>query len=116
MTAGFSRQLRFYPVAVLLCFCWRFFQLAYLWDIPVDFPWRLPSEETVTLYGFRFLGDFYPAWFPVIMLAALCFRSPMYLILAVMHFALFKSGPGYLIRRDLRSIPWGIAKLRGRRA
>jgi len=111
MTFAFSRELRFYPVAVALFFCWRGFQLAWLWNIPVGLPWKMPSEQAVTLYGFRFLGDFYPAWFPVIMLAPLCLRSPMYLALAVMHFAFFKTGLGHLIRHDLKSIPWGITKM-----
>jgi 4-hydroxybenzoate polyprenyltransferase len=112
MTFAFSRELRFYPVAVALLFCWRAFQLTYLWNIPVDPPWRLSSDQAVTLYGFRFLGDFYPAWFPVIMLTPLCFRSPVYLVLAGMHFALFKTGLGHFFRHDLKSIPWGISKLR----
>jgi hypothetical protein len=102
MTFAFSREVRFYPVAVTLLFCWRVFQLACLWDIPVDLPWRLSSETAVELYGFRFLGDFYPAWFPVIMLAALCLRSPAYLALAGMHVALFKTGLGHFFRHDLK--------------
>lgn len=112
MTFAFSSEVRFYSVAVALIFCWRVFQLACLWGIPVDLPWRLSSEPAVELYGFRFLGDFYPAWFPVIMLAALCFRSPAYFALAGIHFALFKTGLGHFFRHDLKAIPWGISRLR----
>jgi 4-hydroxybenzoate polyprenyltransferase len=111
MTLAFSRELRFYPVAVALFFCWRAFQLAWLWNIPVDLPWKMPPEKAVTLYGFRFLGDFYPAWFPVIMLVPLCLRSPIYLALASMHFASFKTGLGHLVRHDLKSIPWAITRM-----
>jgi hypothetical protein len=50
------------------------------------------------------------------MLAALCFRAPVYLVLAGMHFAFFKTGPAEFIRNDLRSIPWGISRMRRRRA
>jgi hypothetical protein len=116
MSVAFSRELRFYLVVVVVLFCWRIFQLNYLWDIPVELPWRLSSEQAVTLYGFRFLADFYPAWFPVIMLAALSFRSPVYVVLAGMHFAFFKTGLAQLVRNDLKSIPWGVAKMRRRHA
>jgi 4-hydroxybenzoate polyprenyltransferase len=116
MTFAFSLELRFYFVAVVLLFGWRIFQLVYLWNIPVELPWRLTSEEAVTLYGSRFLGEFYPAWFPVLTLAALCFRSPAYLALACMHLAIFKTGLVHLVRHDLKSIPWGISKMRRRSA
>jgi len=112
MTFAFSCELWFYPVAVVLFFCLRIFQLAYLWDMPVEWPWRLSSEQAVTLYGFRFLGEFYPAWFPFFMLAALSLRSPVFLALACMHFALFKTGLGHFFRHDLKSIPWGISKMK----
>ena len=112
MTFAFSRELRFYPIAVALCFGWRIFQLTCLWDIPVDLPWKLSSEQAVTIYGFRFLRDFYPDWFPVIMLVPLCFRNPAYLAIAGVHFAFFKTGLGHLIRNDLKAIPWGISKMK----
>jgi 4-hydroxybenzoate polyprenyltransferase len=116
MTFGIAHEIRFYPIAVALLLCWRIFQLDLLWDIPVGFPWRLSAEQAVNLYGFRFLGDFYPAWFPVLMLVALCIRSPLYLALACIHFALFKTGLGHLLRNDLKSIPWGISRIRRRHA
>jgi 4-hydroxybenzoate polyprenyltransferase len=116
MTFAFSRELRFYFPVVVLLFCWRTFQLAWLWDIPVRLPWRLPSEDAVTLYGFQLSGDFYKAWFPVVMLAALCFRNPAYLALACVHLALFKTGLGHFFRHDLRHIPWGISRMRRRLA
>jgi len=115
VTFAFSRELWFYPVAVVLFFCWRIFQLAYLSDIPVELPWRLSSERAVTLYGFQLLGEFYPAWFPVIMLAALSLRSPVFLVLACMHLAIFKTGLGHIVRHDLKSIPWGISKMKRQR-
>jgi 4-hydroxybenzoate polyprenyltransferase len=112
---AFSRELWFYPVAVVLFFCWRVFQLAYLWDTPVDLPWRLSSQQAVTLYGYQFLGEFYTAWFPVFVLAALCFRSSVFLPLACVHLALFRTGVVHFFRHDLKSIPWGISKMRQRR-
>jgi 4-hydroxybenzoate polyprenyltransferase len=115
MTMTLARELRFYLVFVLLFFLWRVFQLACLWDIPVDLPWRLSSDQAVTLYGYRFLGEFYTAWFPVFMLAALCFRSPVILPLAFLHLALFRTGVAHFFRHDLKSIPWGISKMRQRR-
>jgi 4-hydroxybenzoate polyprenyltransferase len=115
MTLALARELRFYLVFVVLFFCWRVFQLAYLWDIPVEVPWRLPSEQAVTVYGYQFLGEFYTAWFPVFMLAALCFRSPVCLILACIHLALFRTGVVHFFRHDLKSIPWGISKMRQQR-
>jgi 4-hydroxybenzoate polyprenyltransferase len=115
LTFAFSRELRFYVIVVVLLFCWRIFQLAYLWDIPVDLPWRVSPEQTVTLYGFRLMGDFYSAWFPVIMLGALSVRSPIYVTLACTHLALFKTGLGHVFRYDLKSIHWGISKMRRHR-
>ena len=114
MTFAFSRQLRFYPVAVVLIFCWRIFQLVWLWDVRVEFPWRLPPEQAITLYGYQFLQEFYTQWFPVIMLTALALRSPTYLAVAVIHLAMFKTGPGHFWRHDLKSIPWGVSRMRGR--
>jgi hypothetical protein len=116
MTLAFSRELRFYFPVVVLLFCWRTLRLALLLNIPVRLPWRLPSEEAVTLYGFQFAGDFYRAWFPVVMVAALCFRNPVYLALGCLHLALFKTGLGHFFRHDLKYIPWGICRLRRRRA
>jgi 4-hydroxybenzoate polyprenyltransferase len=115
MTLAIARELRFYLVFVVLFFCWRVFQLAYLWDTPVDLPWRLSSQQAVTLYGYQFLGEFYTAWFPVFVLAALCFRSSVFLPLACVHLALFRTGVVHFFRHDLKSIPWGISKMRQRR-
>jgi 4-hydroxybenzoate polyprenyltransferase len=116
MSLAFSLQLRLYPVCIVAIFCWRIFQLAWLRDIPVELPWRLSSEQAVTLYGYEFLGEFYCAWLPVIMLAALSFRNPLYLVLGCIHLALFKTGLARFFRRDLKSIPWGISRMRHRRA
>jgi 4-hydroxybenzoate polyprenyltransferase len=115
MAAAFTRELRFYPAAVAIVLCWRIFQLAYLWDVAVDLPWRLPPEDAVTLYGYHFLGQFYTAWLPVIMLAALSIRSPAYLALAGMHLALFRTGAVDFFRHDLKTVHWGISKMRWRR-
>ncbi len=116
MTLAFSRDLWPYLILVVAIFCWRIFQLGWLWDIPVEFPWRLTSEQAVTLYGYRFLGEFYSGWFPVVMLAALSFRNPVYLVVGCMHMALFKTGLGHLFRHDLKSIRWGISRMRQGRA
>jgi 4-hydroxybenzoate polyprenyltransferase len=112
MTLALSRELRFYLAFVVLFFGWRVFQLAYLWDTPVELPWRLSSEQAVTVYGYQFLGEFYTAWFPVFTLAVLCSRSPACLTLAGMHLALFRTGVVHFFRHDLKSIPWGISKMR----
>jgi 4-hydroxybenzoate polyprenyltransferase len=114
MTAAFSREYPLYAPGVVLYLLWRWFQLACMWDEPVDLPWLLSSAQVVTLYGYHFLGEFYVAWFPVFMLVALCCRSPAYLLLAAAHLALFQSGVRDLFTRDLKDIPWGIAKLRKR--
>jgi 4-hydroxybenzoate polyprenyltransferase len=116
MTFAFSRELRFYLPVVVLLLCWRTFQLGCLWHVPVRLPWHLSSEETVTLYGFQFTGDFYRAWLPVIMLAGLCFRNPVYLALGCMHLMLFKTGIGHFFRHDLSHIFAGISKMRRRLA
>jgi 4-hydroxybenzoate polyprenyltransferase len=117
MTLAFSRELRFYFPVVVLLLCWRTSQLAWLWAVPVRLPWRLSSEEAVSLYGFQLAGDFYRAWFPVVMLAALCFRNPVYLALACLHLALFKTGLGHFFRHDLGHILCGgIARMRRRLA
>jgi len=114
MTLALSREFRFYFVFVGLFSCWRAFQVAYLWDIPFGHPWRLSSEQSVTVYGYWFLGEFYTAWFPVFTLAALCFRSPICLPLAGMHLVLFRTGIVHFFRHDLKTIPWGISKMRQR--
>ena len=114
MTVAFSWELHFFPAAIVLFFCWRNFQLLYLWNTPVGLPWRLPSEQAVVLWGYGFLGEFYTAWYPVIMISGLCFRNPAYLVLAAIHFALFKTGPAQLIRHDLRSVPRGVSRMLGR--
>jgi 4-hydroxybenzoate polyprenyltransferase len=116
MTSAVSRELRYYFLVVVLLFCWRSFQLAWLRNTPVRLPWRMSSEDAVTLYGFRFSGDFYRAWFPVVMLAALCFRDPLYLALGCMHLALFKTGLDRPLTQDLRHVAGGILRMRRRLA
>jgi 4-hydroxybenzoate polyprenyltransferase len=114
MTAALASEYPLYLGGVTLYLCWRCFQLAWMWDEPVDVPWRLSSEQSVTLYGYQLLGEFYVGWFPVFMLVALCYRSPAYLLLAAAHLALFRTGVRELVTRDFKDIPWGIAKLRKR--
>jgi 4-hydroxybenzoate polyprenyltransferase len=112
MTLAVSRELRFYLPVVVLLFCWRTFQLAWLRHVPVGLPWRMSSEDAVALYGFLFAGNFYRAWFPVVMLAALCFRDPLYLGLGGMHLALFKTGLDRSLRKDLRHVAGEILRMR----
>ena len=114
VTVGLGHEFWFYPVAVGSVMCWRAFQLAYLWDVPLGLPWRITSERVVTLYGYQFLGNFYAGWFPVLMLVALCYRSPAYLVLAFTHLTLFKTDIVHVIKKELRHIPSGIKKMRHR--
>ena len=59
----------------------------------------------VQLYGYRFLGGFYTGSLPVFLLAALCWRSPAYLLLAAVHLALFRTDIGHFLRHEARWVP-----------
>ena len=111
MTAALSCYLPFYVVGVVIYFGWRIFQLLYLRDESLGVPWRLAPESTIRLYGYELLGEFYTKWFPLMMLAALSLRWPMYLALTMAHLAFFRNGLGDFFRYDLKYIPAGVAKM-----
>jgi len=114
MNIVFSQQFWFYLPLLLLVLCWRSFELAYMWQVPMGWPWKLHNAGVVKLYGYHYLRDFYAGWLPVLMLVLLCSRSWVYLPLAAAHLLLFKTDIVHAIRKEFRYLPGGIARMRGR--
>jgi len=114
LTLVVSTRLPGYLPAAATVLLWRVFQLAYLWDAPLRWPWTLTPAVLVRDYGYRLLGDYYTQWFPVLTLLALVLQRPDHLPLLALHLLLFRSGPVNFFRHDLRWLPCALRKMMGR--
>ena len=73
---------------------WSFVKVRGFWIEPVNlFP--PDSDDSATILARRVLSPFYYGWLPLLLLAGLAIRNPAYLLVALLHLALF----GPMIRR-----------------
>lgn len=73
---------------------------------------RVPDDESLSLHlGTLILSRFYERWLPLLVLAGLSWRDPSYVVLLVLHIALFGRGLLELARND---VPAAIALVRAR--
>jgi 4-hydroxybenzoate polyprenyltransferase len=99
MTVTIARDVWFYPLALAIFIGWKVFLRHRHWhEHPAD-PRPPARERILQAYGYRPLAEFYCRWFAVVMLAALVWRSPVFLILAAAHMTLFDTGIVRIVRR-----------------
>jgi 4-hydroxybenzoate polyprenyltransferase len=111
MTVAIARDFWFYPLGLAVFIGWQLFQrrrhpLEHLADP------RLPARERfLRACSYRPLGDFYSGWFPVVTLAALVYRSPVFLVLAAAHLMLFETGIMQIVRQVSGHVPLRFFRL-----
>lgn len=75
-------------VGFALYMIWSFVKVRAFWLEPLSlFP--PDSDDAATILARRVLGPFYYGWLPLLLLAGLSIRNPAYLLVALLHFALF---------------------------
>lgn len=76
-------------------------------DRTVDPRWmsgREPAIHRLFFLNITLLQRFYTLWFPLLALAHLVARHPAYVLLAILHLALFENGLAVLVRTDLPDV------------
>ena len=97
-------QLWIIPVGFILFAAWVLFKQSYMGIWGEGNPMRLPSIDKLFLLNTSIMSRFQTHWLPLLILATIIPRSPIYLVLAILHLMLFENGLKALRNDEFRML------------